>query len=286
MDREQLAGFLRTRRDALQPEDVGLPRGPRRRTAGLRREEVATLAGMSTDYLNRLEQARGPQPSEQMLAALARALRLDDTERDHLFRLAGHTAPQRAAVADHVSPGMQRILDRLHDTPAQVMTELGETLVQTPLARALLGDLTAFTGFARATVYRWYADPASRNIYVPEDQDEHGRVFTAELRTAVSRQGPGSRAASIAAELERTSEEFRARWAMHEVIEKRARTKRYQHPVVGRLTLDCQTLLDTETQQRLLVFTARAGSEDAEKLDLLRVLGTQELTPSEVAPQG
>ena len=145
MDRAQLADFLRTRREALQPEDVGLPRGARRRTGGLRREEVAALSGMSTDYYGRLEQRRGPQPSEQMLAAIARGLRLSLDERDHLFRIAGHNAPQRALRSDHVNPGLMRVLDRLDDTPAQVITGLAETLLQTRPAVALLGDQTRFT---------------------------------------------------------------------------------------------------------------------------------------------
>lgn len=279
MDREQLADFLRSRREALQPEDVGIARGPRRRAAGLRREEVAALAGMSTDYLNRLEQGRGPRPSDQMLAAIARALRLDDAERDHLFRLAGQAVPPRLGD-EHLSPGMLRILDRLHDTPAQVVTETGEVLVQTPLARALLGDLTRFRGLERSMVYRWYTDPASRDLYVRDDHDLNGRVITAELRAALARQGPGSRAAALVDALTASSPEFRERWAHHEVFEKATRTKRYEHPEVGRLALECQTLLDTQTQQRLLVFTARPGSEDAEKLALLGVIGTQSLSVS------
>src|SRR5690606_13442212 len=149
MDRAQLAEFLRHRREALHPEDVGLSRGPRRRTPGLRREEVAQLAGISTDYLNRLEQARGPQPSPQVLGALARALRLGADERDHLFRLAGHPAPERGAGSTHVSPALLRILDRLPDTPAQVMSELGETLAQTAPAKVLLGDNDARQGLER-----------------------------------------------------------------------------------------------------------------------------------------
>jgi transcriptional regulator with XRE-family HTH domain len=140
MDRAQLADFLRTRREALQPEDVGLPRGPRRRTRGLRREEIAALCGMSTDYYARIEQQRDPMPSEPMLAALARGLHLSLDERDHLFRMAGHNTPSRSPHTDHVSPGMMRILDRLHDTPAQVISSLAETLVQTRLAVALVGN--------------------------------------------------------------------------------------------------------------------------------------------------
>lgn len=276
MDRPQLAEFLRRRREALQPEDVGLPRGPRRRTPGLRREEAAQLATMSTDYLNRLEQGRGPQPSPQMLASLARALHLDLAERDHLFVLAGHPAPGRASVHAHVSPGMLRIVDRLHDTPAQVITELGETLAQTPMARALLGDLVGLEGLSRVSAYRWFTDPASRDVYPRDDHDERGRVFVAELR-AVHARG-GARAQAVVDALLRESAEFAAVWADHEVREKHSQTKRFSHPELGELTLHCQTLLDTQTGQRLLVFTATPGTTDAERLALLAVIGTQALS--------
>src|SRR4051812_28862631 len=140
MNRAELADFLRARREALQPEDVGLPRGHRRRTRGLRREEVAALSCMSSDYYSRIEQQRGPRPSEQMLAAIARGLRLPLDERDHLFHLAGYAIPKRDLRGDHINPGMLRIFDRMRDTPAQVMSHLGETLAQNRLSRALLGD--------------------------------------------------------------------------------------------------------------------------------------------------
>ena len=278
MDRPQLADFLRARRTAQQPEDVGLPRGPRRRTAGLRREEVAALCGMSADYYGRLEQGRGPQPSEPMLAAIARGLHLTLAERDHLFRLAGHHAPDRTSRADHIAPAVQRILDRLQDTPAMVITETGDTLVQTPAAMALLGDQTRYTGLERSTVYRWFTDPASRDVYPPEDHDERAATFVAELRAAHARAGAGSRAARLVDTLLVRSEEFAALWARHEVDDKRARTKRMQHPDLGVLTLDCQTLLDTDTGQRLLVFTATPGTPDADKLALLTVLGPRQAT--------
>src|SRR3954469_1993558 len=125
MNRAELADFLRTRREALQPEDVGLPRGHRRRTRGLRREEVAALSCMSSDYYSRIEQQRGPRPSEQMLAAIARGLRLPLEERDHLFRLGGYPTPRRATRADHINPGMMRIFDGLEDAAAQVVSDLG-----------------------------------------------------------------------------------------------------------------------------------------------------------------
>ncbi|MEV4349495.1 helix-turn-helix domain-containing protein [Actinoplanes sp. NPDC049596] len=187
MDRAQLADFLRARREALQPEDVGLPRGPRRRTGGLRREEVAALAGMSADYLGRIEQQRGPMPSEQMLASLARALHLSLTERDHLFHLGGFSAPQRILRDDHISPMMMRIIERLSDMPAIVMSRFGETLLQTRPAVALLGDYTRFTGMSRYLVYRWFTgEPTTRYLFPEEDHGARGRVFAAEIRAAYS----------------------------------------------------------------------------------------------------
>jgi transcriptional regulator with XRE-family HTH domain len=277
MDRAGLAEFLRRRREALQPEDVGMPRGPRRRTAGLRREEVALVSGMSTDYYTRLERQRGPRPSEQMVAAIARGLRLSLDERDHLFLLAGHGAPRRAVRTDHVSPGTMRILDRLQDTPAEVLTEIGETLVQTPPAVALLGDRTGFTGFARSHVYRWFTDPDSRLIHPEEDRDVHSRVFVSQLRAVATRDGRDSRAAAVAAELLDRSPEFATLWAAHEVGLRYPERKRFVHPEVGLVTVSCQVLEDPGQGQRLLVFTATPGTEDHAKLELLTVIGDQRL---------
>ena len=165
IDREGLAAFLRRRRESLQPEDVGLTRGPRRRTGGLRREEVAALCHMSTDYYARLERATGPQPSEQMIASIAQGLHLSLDERDHLFRLAGHNPPARGASSEHISPGLLRIFDRLQDTPAEIVTELGETLRQTPVGIALTGDASRREGPERSVGYRWFTDPAARAPY-------------------------------------------------------------------------------------------------------------------------
>jgi len=276
MDRASLAEFLRKRREMLQPEDVGLPRGARRRTTGLRREEVAALADMSTDYYSRLERQRGPQPSEQILAAIARGLHLSLDERDHLFLLAGHNAPRRAMRGDHVSPGMMRVLDRLGDTPAQVMSGLGETLVQTRLAVTLVGDETHFTGHARSIVYRWYTDPASRLLYPEEDHDLHGRAFTSQLRAAVTREGAGSRAAELADALVNRSAEFAACWSEHEVgVRLTNQRKRLIHPELGLMDLHCQILLDPDQSQSLLVYTAPPGTETYEKMQLLHVIGAQ-----------
>jgi transcriptional regulator with XRE-family HTH domain len=217
MDRAQLADFLRTRREALHPEDVGLPRGQRRRTGGLRREEVAVLCQMSTDYYSRLEQQRGPRPSEQMLNAIARGLRLSLAERDHLFCLAGHNTPQRALSSDHVNPGLMRILDRLSDTPAEVITGLAETLVQTPPAIALLGNETEFTGMERSMFYRWFTEPAARRIYPTEDHPMHSRIFTADLRATYARLGKQSQAGAIVDALLTQSAEFTDLWSAHEI---------------------------------------------------------------------
>jgi transcriptional regulator with XRE-family HTH domain len=279
IDRAQLADFLRKRRNALRPGDVGLTSGPHRRTEGLRREEVAALCGMSVDYLARLEQQRGPQPSDQMLAAIARGLRLTLDERDHLFQLAGRNAPHRALRADHVNPGMMRVLDRLYDTPAQVVTGLGEVLVQTQTATALLGAPSQYTGKQRSLIYRWFTDVDARRIYPHEDHEMHSRAFAADLRTLVSREGNASRAAAMVRELVEASPEFKRVWAAHEVGLVRSDLKRIVHPELGVLELHCQMLFDFDQSQALLVFTATPGSESYEKLQLLSVIGEQRLNP-------
>jgi transcriptional regulator with XRE-family HTH domain len=272
IDRAGLASFLRQRRETLQPEDVGLPRGQRRRTEGLRREEVAALSHMSPDYYARIEREVGPQPSEQMIASIAQGLHLTIDERDHLFRLAGHAPPSRGPSSEHISPGMLRIFDRLADTPAEVVTELGETLRQTPLGVALVGDLTRYTGPARSLGYRWFTDPSVREIYPTEDHDFLSRLWASGLRELVGVRGPDSRAAHYVELLTAESAEFREVWERHEVGVRPGATKRYQHPEVGLLELTCQTLLDPDQSHRLLVYTAAPGSDSYEKLQLLSML--------------
>lgn len=269
MDQGQLADFLRTRREALTPEDVGLPAGPRRRTAGLRREEVSALALISTDYYCRMEQRRAPQPSTEVLASLARALRLSLDERDHLFRLAGHNAPARIPTGEHVSPATMRILDRLQDTPAQVMSALGETLVQTPPARALLGEETTYQGFARSVVYRWFTDEASRELYPVEDRAAIGLSYAAGARMAYARDGAGSRAAQIVDDLLSRSAEFAELWKRHDVGHAPELTKRIVHPKLGVLEVQCQILHDAVQMHTLLVFTAEPGTPSHAKLTAL-----------------
>lgn len=275
IDRAGLADFLRTRRHAVQPQDVGLPPGRRRRTAGLRREEVAALCHMSTDYYARLERERGPQPSAQMVASIAQGLHLGLDERDHLFRLAGHQPPPRGADGTHVGPGLLRILDRLVDTPAEIVTELGETLRQTPLGVALTGDATARTGPERSLGYRWFTDPGARDLYRPEDHAYLSRLYASHLRTLVTRRGPGSRAAQLADLALARSAELRRLWDAHEVGLRPQEVKHFVHPRVGALALHCQTLVDPDQQHLLLVYTAVPGTESYEKLQLLAVVGAQ-----------
>jgi transcriptional regulator with XRE-family HTH domain len=273
MDRAALADFLRRRREALQPGDVGLPAGARRRAPGLRREEVAALAVMSTDYYTRLEQQRGPQPSEQMLASLARALRLTRGERDYLFRIAGHNAPASAATAAHVAPALLHVLDRLDDTPALILSHLGETLVQNRMAEALFGDKSGYTGLARSEIYRWFTDPAERLRYPEDDRDRQSRAQVANLRAAHGSMGPNSRAGELVRALQRASAEFAGLWERHEVARRFADHKTLIHPELGPIEVDCQVLFTEDQSQALLVLTAPPRTEGYQKLQLLAVLG-------------
>ncbi|WP_420042029.1 helix-turn-helix transcriptional regulator [Gordonia sp. MP11Mi] len=270
IDREGLAGFLRRRRAALQPIDVGLRAGARRRTPGLRREEVAALCHMSVDYYARLERQAGPTPSVQMIGSIAQGMRLSRDERDHLFRLAGHEPPTREADREHVSPGMLRIFDRLReDTIAEIVTELGETLHQTRLSVALVGDLCRFTGPARSIGYRWFTDESTRDLYPEADHDHYSRMYAAGLRAVRARRGPDSTAESFVTMLSAQSGEFRRVWAEHEIGIAPKSEKRFVNPLVGTVDLQCQTLHDPDQANMLLVYTAVPGSDSYEKIQLL-----------------
>ncbi|RPE44045.1 helix-turn-helix protein [Streptomyces sp. Ag109_O5-1] len=280
MNRPELADFLRHARTRLDPADVGLAPGARRRTPGLRREEVASLAGMSADYYTRLEQSRGPRPSRQMLTALARALRLTEDERDHLFHLAGEEPPRREATSSHVRPGLLLVLDRLHDTPALVTTDCGEVLAQNALSRALSGDVLARPPRERNLVRRFFLDPAARDLFPAEDRPQRAREQVANLRAVAAARPADPVPAALVAELLAGSEEFARLWSEHEVAVRRASTKRFLHPSVGLLELDCEVLLNADTRQHLVIHTARPGTESYERLQLLRVVGLQDMSPS------
>jgi transcriptional regulator with XRE-family HTH domain len=270
-----MADFLRRRREALRPSDAGLAAGVRRRTAGLRREEVAALANMSTDYYARLEQRRGPQPSEHMIAAIAQALRLTLDERDHLMRLAGHSAPLRLRRTDHVNPALVRMVDRLEDTPALVLTDLGETVLQNRLAVALLGDQMGYTGLARSGYYRWFTDPAEREYYPVRDHEHQSRIRAASLRAAITAGGPDPRSLDLVTRLQETSAEFAAIWSLHEVARRFDDHKTIVHPELGEIELHCQNLVSENEAQTLLVLSAAPGSAAYDQLRLLAVLGNQ-----------
>ncbi|MCE7003522.1 helix-turn-helix transcriptional regulator [Kibdelosporangium philippinense] len=281
MDRDGLADFLRRRREALKPVNFGFAASARRRTEGLRRDEVAGLAHISTDFYTRLEQRRGSRPSETTVAALGLALRLTEDELDHLYRLAGHQPPPRAAHGDHADPSLLRVLERL-DTPAQIVSDLGVTLKQNPLAEELLGVQTGHTGLRRSQIYRWFTDPEERHRFPADDHETHSRSYTAHLRAAYSRDESSPKPAELVAELQRRSPEFTRLWQEHEVAVRTDIRKRILHPVVGLITLDCQILISPSHRQNLVIFTTTPGRKDAELLTFLSIVKrTTEPQPGE-----
>ncbi|CAL9361008.1 hypothetical protein SUDANB70_00671 [Streptomyces sp. enrichment culture] len=276
----ELGAFLRSQRARIRPADVGLPHGPRRRVPGLRRDEVAQLAGASVDYYNELERGAGSQPSEQMLAALSRALRLTADERDYLYRLADRPVPASGGPASHVHPGMLDLLTRMTSTPAQVITDLHVTLVQNPLAVALLGDQAGLRGARASFVYRWFTEPEARQLYPEADHAHQSRAFVADLRAAAARRDArDTEAASMITSLRDSSPEFVALWDDHDVAFRRNDRKRLIHPVLGLVEVNCLNLFSEDGRQRLLWFTPAVGTDSAGLLDLLSVVGTQTVNP-------
>jgi transcriptional regulator with XRE-family HTH domain len=278
MDRDALADFLRGRRGALMPADVGLAAGPRRRATGLRREEVAQLTGMSVDYYARLEQRRGPQPSVQMLSALARTLRLGLDERDHLYRLAGHPAPERTGASTYVRPGLIHVLDQLDDCAALVCSDLEVMLAQNRLCVLLMGDHRLHAGGVQDSLtWRWFTDRNARLLVPPEDHERQGRIRVADLRATWSRRRGSADVEALVDGLLKRSEEFRWLWDRHEVGLRHDEHKTFVHPRVGRVTVDCEILATPDEGQRLVILTASPTSESYGKLGLLGVLGEQEV---------
>ncbi len=284
MERQELADFLRRSRERLRPAEVGLAAGPRRRTPGLRREEVAMLAGMSADYLMRLEQARSPQPSTQLLGALAHALRLSDDERDHLYVLAGHRPPAGPLAGHHVRPGLLYLLDQLTSVPAQILTDLGDVLAQNAMAEALFGSVCAVARHDHERdhniVWRWFNDPRLRAAYPPEEQEYQGRAHVANLRAAVARRNHDAASMALVERLRASSAEFARLWDRHEVAVRRRSRFRVQHPTIGPIELDAEVLLTPAEDQQLLVYTAPPGSSTVDHLELLRVVGREEFDNS------
>jgi transcriptional regulator with XRE-family HTH domain len=269
---------VRRWRDRVAPENVGVPAGRRRRASGLRREELAALAGISADYLTRLEQGRATAPSAQVVEALARALRLADPERDLLYRLAGHAAPGRDVVPSRVTPSVQRLLDRLAQTPV-VVYDASWTLVSANAPYdALMGDTSVWRGLERNAVWRNVAGLATRVVHSPAEQAGHEARLVADLRLTASRY-PGDHALRrLIAELAGKSPRFAELWdAEAPLLSEPSRHKVVDHPAVGRITLDCDTLVVAMDDLRITVYTAEPGTEDADRLALAVVLGTQAL---------
>ena len=280
MDRPDLADFLRRTRERLRPHEVGLPAGQRRRTPGLRREEVAQLAGISADYLMRLEQARGPQPSTQVLASLARALRLTEDERDHVYVLAGHRPPAGRLAGNHVRPGLLHLLDQLAGNPAQILSDLGDLLAQNEMAQTLFGFVCSVRahdcGQDHNILWRWFNDPAVREAYPTDEWDQQSHRLVADLRAAVARRGTDADSTALVERLRASSAEFTALWELHEVAVPRQRRMRVLHPAIGPIVLDCEILFTPNEDQRLLIFTAPPGTPDTEHLELVRVVGNEQ----------
>lgn len=279
MDRDALAEFLRRRRESVRPAEVGLSEGVRhRRTAGLRREEVAQLAAMSVDYYCRLEQSRSPQPSTQMIRALARALRLTDDETAHLHRLAGHAAPDRTVRSHHVRPALLFVLDQMRDAAAFVCSDTYVMLAQNDLAKLLMGDRTATTTGMRASLaWHWFTDPHARDEVPTDEHDEHSRTTVADLRAAWARRRHDADMRELVDALLEHSAEFAELWARHEVAVRRRQRKTFQTKV-GPITLDCEVLI-TEDGKQLVVLTPPVGSSALEDLRLLAVVSDQAVGP-------
>jgi transcriptional regulator with XRE-family HTH domain len=274
-DRAQLADFLRRSRERMDPAALGLPPRARTRTPGLRREDVARLAGISVDYYARLEQGRGAFPSEQVVGALARALRLSEDECDYLHRLAGYRTRIRRVAGRHVSPGLLLVLDRLHDAPAQVVSDSGQVLARNALAEALF-CVPAVPGRAGNLNWSVFADPAHRSRVPADERAAVLANHVAHLRATHARRPRDEEVNALIRDLLAASGEFRELWERHDVAVLRGSRKTVIHPQLGPLALDCEVLLTASGEQSLILYTAQPGTEAAEKLALLRVLGREQ----------
>ncbi|GAA1559823.1 helix-turn-helix transcriptional regulator [Kribbella lupini] len=267
MARQELADYLRDRRASLRPHEIGLTEtGPARRTPGLRREEVAELAHLSVDYYTRLEQARGPRPSERILDGLARALLLTPAERIHLFRLAGSSAPPGSSPVRRVRPHVAQMLERLPQTGAVVTDAAYGVVAWNPLAEALLGGHLA-RGRTNLARRRFLGEGPT--MQESPDAERFGHIVVARLRRAADRYPHDLQLIALLAELNAGSEEFRQIWATRPVHAPGHRTKIIDHPEIGRLRLNCDVLLVPEDDQEVVLITADHGSRAARTLHRL-----------------
>ncbi|MBP0459052.1 helix-turn-helix transcriptional regulator [Streptomyces montanisoli] len=279
MDRRELADFLRSRRERIAPADVGLPAGTRRRTPGLRREEVAQLAYISIEYYTRLEQARAPHPSHEVLAGLSRALRLSDAERDHLHHLAGAPPLPAAGPPRAVRQSILDLMERLPQAAATVTSASFEILAWNDLAAALMEDFSALPRRERNFVRRVFLGPHTngQRLYGVSDADEFARNATQRLRATAARYPDDPEVAELVAELLDGSEEFTRLWQSHDVSAEPSQRKTFQHPLVGPVTVNCDALAITDRDQQLVIYTAAPGSPSEQALRLLSVIGTQSM---------
>jgi hypothetical protein len=264
---------VRSWRDRVPPDAAGLPTGGHRRAPGLRREELAMLAGISVDYVTRLEQGRAAHPSEQVVEALGRALRVTAAERDHLFRLAGLVPPGRGTVPAYITPSVHRMLDRLTGTPVAVSDAMTTLLLANPMYTALMGERH---GKERNGAWRAFlGDPEGRVRHTPESRRALQANVVDDLRTAAGRYPADRRLRGLIAELRAQSPRFAELWEARAVGRHDVTQKTVDHPQVGTLTLDCDLLTVAGSDLRIMIYTARPGTGDADRLALLSVLGTQ-----------
>lgn len=275
MEQQEFGRAVRRWRDRVAPGAIGLPVGGRRRAAGLRREELADLAGISVDYLTRLEQGRATSPSEQVVEALCRALRLSDPERELLFRLSGRPAPGPDVVSQRIPPSVQRLLSRLSATPVVVYDAMWNLVDANAPYEALTGA-SAWRGIERNGVWRNLAGPGPVARHTPEELAEQQEGLVADLRMTAAKYPADRRVDSLVAELRRASPRFAELWDAGELRphEPRSRHKIIDHPQVGPIGLDCDTLVVAGDDLRVMVYTAEPDTEDAARLSLAVVLGT------------
>jgi hypothetical protein len=244
----------------------------------LRREELAGLAGVSVDYLVRLEQGRATNPSPETLGALARALRLTTLERDMLYGIAGTAPPGPGVVPNHVPPGVQRMVDRLRDTPAAIFSAVWTIIQWNELFAALQGDPSEWEGMNRNLVWRHFAGDDSRVRHGGEAQEAYERELVADLRLASIRYPDDRELKTLIDCLRVESSTFDSLWNHFEAVPRSSARKTTTHPSVGDFTLDCEVLTVAGSDLRIIVFTAAPGTSDAANLDLLRVIGVQDLS--------
>jgi transcriptional regulator with XRE-family HTH domain len=279
METWEFGRTVRRWRERVSPGAVGLPTSSRRRAAGLRREELAGLAGISADYLTRLEQGRATSPSPQVVEALARALRVSDQERDLLFELAGYSAPGPDVVPSRITASVQRLLDRMADTPVAVYDATWTLIAANAPYDALMGATTRWQGLERNALWRNFVGPGTRVVHSPEELADLQAGQVADLRRTAARYPADRQLRTLVRELAAHSPRFAAIWARddQELPEEPSKRKAIDHPTVGPITLDCDVLFVATDDVRLMVYTAEPGTEDAERLALAIVLGTQQL---------